>query len=104
MHLGAQLHSGAYALIAAVIWTCLTCLARLGPPRWRQAVFWGVVMSGVPVLGWLTFAFGPGVGVATLALGLLLVRTSLSHHDSSAGGTVTISDKTAPDLPANSAK
>ena len=80
-YLIAQLHLGTHALIAAGIWACMTCLVPLSPPQWRMTAFWCAVVCGVPVLGWLTFAMGPGVGVAALALGLLLlVRSPLGRR------------------------
>lgn len=76
----APLNYAAYAVVAAAIWGFVTCLLPLTSPQWHLPAFWVCVVLGVPVLGWLTFAVGPGAGVGALALGLLLlVRSPLAR-------------------------
>lgn len=65
-------HPGAAAAFA-VGWTVLACILPLIRPLWRPALFWGLVLAGVPLLGWLTLLSGPAFGVLFLSLGLSLL-------------------------------
>lgn len=53
------------------VWLCLACLVPMLAPRWRPRANWCLVTFGVPILGWLTLVWGPGIGVLGFALGLL---------------------------------
>ncbi|RNF33051.1 DUF2484 family protein [Paracoccus methylarcula] len=57
--------SGALALS----WLILAGLLPRIAWRYRNPASWGMIVIGVPVLGWLTLHWGPGVGVAAFALG-----------------------------------
>ncbi|MTH65735.1 DUF2484 family protein [Paracoccus shanxieyensis] len=65
-------HPGAAALIA-VLWAVLACLLPLVRPARQHAAIWGLIVIGVPVLGWLTYLCGPGFGVLFLALGISIL-------------------------------
>lgn len=56
-------------------WVLLASLIAHLPARYRLPAFWGLVAIGVPGMGWLTLNWGPGIGVAAFALGLLLLIT-----------------------------
>ena len=38
-----------------------------------ELIMWVLIISGVPVLGWLTYLYGPACGVLFLLLGLSLL-------------------------------
>ena len=72
-------HPGTAAILA-MVWAGLACLLPLVRDCWRPGLFWALVLIGVPLLGWLTFVTGPGLGVLFLALGLsLLVWSPLAR-------------------------
>lgn len=58
---------------SAVIWVGLACLLPLVRLHWRGAALWTLVLLGVPVLGWVTFFWGPGFGVLIFAVGLSIL-------------------------------
>lgn len=53
------------------IWLLAACMVPLLPTRLRPTAIVTLIVLGVPSLGWLTLLWGPGIGVASLALGLL---------------------------------
>lgn len=61
------------ATAAAVtgVWLCLAWFVPLLTARRRAPANWSLVALGVPILGWLTLIWGPGIGVMGFALGLL---------------------------------
>ncbi|MDO5613028.1 MAG: DUF2484 family protein [Paracoccus sp. (in: a-proteobacteria)] len=59
------------ALLASGLWLLMALLIPRVPLRWRVAAVWGMVLTGVPMLGWLTLHWGPGPGIAGFVLGLL---------------------------------
>ncbi len=61
------------AAFCALAWAALACLLPLVPFARRHAAIWSLIVSGVPVLGWLTYLCGPGFGVLFLSLGLSLL-------------------------------
>lgn len=61
------------AVIVAVLWSGVACLLPFVRHHWQFAVLWALVVTGVPVLGWLTYLFGPAGGVLFLAIGLALL-------------------------------
>lgn len=65
-------HAG-LALSLVVVWLVAACLMTLLPARWHPRATWALVLAGVPALGWLTLLWGPGIGVAGLGLGLLIL-------------------------------
>ncbi|WP_410216475.1 DUF2484 family protein [Paracoccus sp. (in: a-proteobacteria)] len=61
------------ALVLAGGWLCLAWWLPRLPFRWRRHLLAGLVVLGVPILGWLTLLWGPGLGVLGLGLGLGLL-------------------------------
>ncbi|KGJ05145.1 hypothetical protein IT41_07080 [Paracoccus halophilus] len=61
------------AALAVALWVLVACLVPLFRARWRNAALFGLVVCGVPVLGWMTYLLGPAFGVLFLALGLSLL-------------------------------
>lgn len=60
-------------LAALAVWLCLAILMPWVRARQQSRLFWALVVSGVPMLGWLTLSWGPSAGVAGFAIGLLLL-------------------------------
>ncbi|TBN47264.1 DUF2484 family protein [Paracoccus sediminis] len=62
-------------------WLLMARLARSLRRRQRQRALWGLIATGVPILGWLTYTCGPLAGVGFLTLGVLvLVRLPLRRR------------------------
>ena len=61
------------ALAGAAVWLTLACLPPPLSRRWQRRASWVLVLAGVPVLGWLTLEWGPGLGVLGFGLGLLML-------------------------------
>ncbi|WP_378942597.1 DUF2484 family protein [Paracoccus sp. R86501] len=59
------------ALAVTGMWLLAACLVPLLPDRLRSPATVVLIALGVPSLGWLTLLWGPGIGVASFALGLL---------------------------------
>lgn len=70
-----MIHSAILALGVVAGWLFLARLARGLRPRQRHRAVWALLVTGVPVLGWLTYACGPLAGLAFLILGgFVLIR------------------------------
>lgn len=74
--LAGQPLAGAAAILMALFWGCAASLVPLVRYRWRGRVFWTIALTGVPVLGWLTYVWGPMIGLVGLALGMLTLMHS----------------------------
>ncbi|WP_246054922.1 DUF2484 family protein [Paracoccus gahaiensis] len=61
------------ALALVVLWLVLACLVAQLPARWQLRATRALILAGVPALGWLTLLWGPGIGVAGLGMGLLIL-------------------------------
>jgi hypothetical protein len=62
-------------LILACLWFVVANVAALLPSRdhhWRLA--YGLIALGVPLVGWITWAHGPLVGLLVLAAGASVLR------------------------------
>lgn len=70
------------AIAAAAAWLVLALSLPFVPRRWRADCFWLAVVAAVPLLGWLTWAWGPGPGVAGFLAGLLALRRGRLVPDS----------------------
>lgn len=64
------------ALAIALIWLAAALCLGYVPLSYRARAGWVIALPGVPVLGWLTYLCGPGVGVIAFAIGLLALRWS----------------------------
>lgn len=63
------------SLVAACLWAIAANLAAMVPSRrnhWPQAFV--LIATGIPILGWVTWANGPFWGLAVLAAGASLLR------------------------------
>ncbi|WP_240643568.1 DUF2484 family protein [Paracoccus siganidrum] len=66
------------SLLVASAWLVAACLIPFLRAKHRPAAFWGLVLVGVPVLGWLTLHWGPVMGFGAFAMGLwVLLRSPL---------------------------
>ncbi|WEF25215.1 DUF2484 family protein [Paracoccus sp. S3-43] len=68
-----MIHSAVLALAVVAGWLALAVLQRRLPVRQRSRAFWALIVTGIPVLGWLTLTGGPIAGVAGLALGFAIL-------------------------------
>lgn len=63
-----------YQLLAAAVpllWLALALLRPLAPERWRGRAEILLTVIGVPILGWLTYRWGPWFGIAALGIGAI---------------------------------
>ena len=62
--------------VLIVLWLVLAWARLNVPMRWRLRVRVLLIVTGIPVLGWLTLLWGPGAGTAALVIGaaLLLIQ------------------------------
>lgn len=58
-------------------WLLLMALTRCLPAARRVVGLWIMVALGVPVLGWITWIWGPSAAIAGLALGTAAVLLAL---------------------------
>jgi len=66
------------AELAALVWLALALGRRvLG---WRLLAVWMLVVPGIPLSGALTYLHGPVVGLAALAVAVLLLRARPSSR------------------------
>jgi membrane protease YdiL (CAAX protease family) len=66
------------SLIAAALWALVANIAAVLPgERGRDSAVVILVLTGVPLLGWLTFQNGPWIGLAGLAAGAATLRWPL---------------------------
>lgn len=67
------------ALLAAGIWVLAATAIALLPRRfhWPGAV--GLILTGVPLIGWLTWVHGPLAGLIALAAGASVLRWPLFY-------------------------
>lgn len=54
----------------ALLWLVLACFLPRRSPLGQARLLAGMIIIGVPVLGWLTLHWGPGVGLGAFAAGL----------------------------------
>jgi Protein of unknown function (DUF2484) len=69
-----MMHSLLPAAVAC-LWAVTATLIALLPSRdhhWRAA--YALIAIGIPILGWLTYANGPWVGLVALAAGASILR------------------------------
>ena len=63
------------SLIAAALWAVTANLIAMLPSKrghWPAA--WGLIVVGIPLVGWVTLQNGPFVGLAVLAAGVSILR------------------------------
>ncbi|MDO9527345.1 MAG: DUF2484 family protein [Gemmobacter sp.] len=57
--------------LAAIVW--LVCALGRRQLGWRLVPTWMLVVPGIPLVGALTYVFGPVLGVVALGLGVILL-------------------------------
>lgn len=67
--------TAAHALSLVVVggWLVLAWLVPKLPRRFGLGIFWALVTLGVPILGLLTFYWGPAAGLVGFATGLCVL-------------------------------
>lgn len=68
------------SLLAACLWAIAANIAAMIPSRrnhWPQAV--ALIVTGIPILGWVTWQNGPFWGMAVFAAGASVLRWPLYH-------------------------
>lgn len=64
-------------LILACLWAIAACLAGMAPQRYHWPAAWVLIATGIPLLGWVTFATGPVWGLICFAAGASVLRWPL---------------------------
>ncbi|MBK5945850.1 hypothetical protein CCR83_05140 [Rhodobacter veldkampii DSM 11550] len=62
------------SLISACCWALAASLIALAPARIHWPAAYGLVVVGVPVLGWVTYDHGPWVGLVVMIAGMSVLR------------------------------
>jgi hypothetical protein len=76
--------------VVVLAWVVLASLIPYLRDRYQFNASWLMVALGVPVLGWLTLNWGPGIGVGAFALGFcVLLRQPLRPRQSPAANLLT---------------
>lgn len=68
------------SILAAFLWAVTASLIAMLPSRdrhWRAA--YGLIASGIPILGWVTYQNGPWIGLIVLAAGTSILRWPVIH-------------------------
>ncbi len=78
--LAAYLTVKTLALALAVLWGLAACAAGFIRGARRGTALWILSVLGVPVLGGLTYLWGPGPGVGAFALGVATLRWAGSER------------------------
>jgi hypothetical protein len=66
------------SLVAACVWAVVANVLAMLPSRrnhWPQAL--GLVVTGIPILGWVTLQYGAILGLVALAAGASVLRWPL---------------------------
>lgn len=62
------------SLLLTAIWASLAALSGRVPAHLQGELFWGLVLTGIPLLGVQTFLLGPWWGLGLLLAGILFLR------------------------------
>ena len=60
-------------LIFAMIWGLVAGSSLAMPERYRWHMSWALIVTGIPLLGFMTFQAGPIFGLGGLVIAVLLV-------------------------------
>jgi hypothetical protein len=66
------------SLAAACLWAIIANVLAVLPSadnHWRRA--WGLIVVGIPLLGWVTYQNGPVIGFVVMAAGASVLRWPL---------------------------
>jgi hypothetical protein len=62
------------SLTLACLWAVAACLAGLTPQRFHWPAAWVLIVTGIPLLGWVTYQTGPFWGLVALVAGTSVLR------------------------------
>ncbi|MBF9043853.1 DUF2484 family protein [Rhodobacterales bacterium HKCCE4037] len=65
------------SLILACLWALAACAAGMGPRRFHIPAAWALVITGIPLLGFVTYQTGPFWGIVLLLAGASVLRWPL---------------------------
>jgi len=65
------------SLILACLWALMAGLIGMGPKRYHWPAAWGLIATGIPLLGYVTWQTGPFWGVVVLLAGASILRWPL---------------------------
>ncbi|ABD55673.1 DUF2484 family protein [Jannaschia sp. CCS1] len=65
------------SLILACLWALVACCAGMAPRRVHIPAAWVLILTGIPLLGWVTYQAGPVWGVFLLLAGMSVLRWPL---------------------------
>lgn len=65
------------SLILACIWALFACAAGMGPRRFHIPAAWVLILTGIPLLGFVTYQAGPIWGMLLLLAGASVLRWPL---------------------------
>ncbi|MFW5641733.1 MAG: DUF2484 family protein [Roseicyclus sp.] len=73
-------------LLLAGLWVLAAIGAKGASPRLYGRASWALIVTGIPLLGFVTLEIGPVAGLVGLALGVLLIRGPRPDAAGPAGG------------------
>ena len=62
------------SIVLACLWCVAAGVALVAPGRMRWPMVWTLIATGIPLLGFVTFANGPVAGLLALFAGVSLLR------------------------------
>ncbi|WP_339107788.1 DUF2484 family protein [Thioclava sp. GXIMD4216] len=65
------------SLTLACLWGVFASVLAMGPQRWHWVAAWVLIVTGVPILGAVTYQQGPLWGLVVLAAGMSVLRWPL---------------------------
>lgn len=65
------------SLIFACVWALLACAAGMGPRRFHIPAAWALILTGIPLLGYVTYQAGPIWGLVVLLAAASVLRWPL---------------------------
>lgn len=67
------------SLVLACLWILLAALLGMLPQQFHWRFAYGLVVLGIPILGYVTYQNGPAWGLVCLAAGASVLRWPLLH-------------------------
>ncbi len=58
----------------ACLWALIAAAVALGPRRWHWPAAYALIVSGIPLVGYVTLQNGPVAGLVVLAGGVSMLR------------------------------
>ena len=65
------------SLVLACVWGLVACGFGMGPRRFHIPAAWGLIITGIPLLGFVTYQNGPFWGLLLLLAGASVLRWPL---------------------------